>query len=102
MAASVAPPRLTTWTPPGAAARTRSGRLTGIQSPESSTSRRRSGSGSPRWPRCSISMSSSAGTEFQTVTRWPASISVQRAGSRAADGSGSTSAPPAASGPKMS
>src|SRR5262245_57924136 len=95
--ASVAPPRLTTRQP-GARARTRSGSVSGTQSPDTSASRSEPGSA----PACSTSISSSAGTEFQIVTPSSRSQLSQRSGSRSAPGSGNTSVPPAPSTPKTS
>ena len=74
--ASVAPPKLTTWTP-GESAMIRVGMLTGIQSPESITRRstgRRSVSDVVSSRSCI-----SAGAEFHTVTR-----SARRKGSHVA------------------
>ncbi len=74
---------------PGRAGASRSGRPTGIQSPDSRTSRSvgRQRLAAPLEP-CSTSISSSAGTEFQTVTRCARASSAQRPGSRPAPGVG--------------
>src|SRR2546426_7734795 len=59
---SVGPPTLTI-SAPGATARKREGRLTGIQSPPANPSRNDGANASPRRSACSISISSIAGTE---------------------------------------
>src|ERR1051325_10949062 len=100
IAASVAPPMLINLTSSPSHCRIRPGRLTGIQSPLSITTR--NGTSTPRPPAYSTSISISAGTEFHTVTCSFVSSSAQCAGSRMLPLRGSTSVPPAPSVPNTS
>src|SRR5262245_15261861 len=91
---SVGPPDAMTRTP-DATARSRSGNVTGIQSPARIT-RPSGASVSPvlsTWP---TSMSSNAGTEFQNVTPSLRTSPAQTAGSGLSIGGGITTVPPAA------
>ncbi len=94
--ASVAPPRLTTRGRPGSRERrqSRPGRFSGIQSPLSMASRSEGARCCPDSSRWVTSISSSAGTEFQMVTRSPAISRVQLWGARMAEGAGRTTGGP--------
>src|SRR3954470_13456461 len=97
MAASVAPPRLMIRVS-GWVALIFGGRVRGIQSPESMTSRSEvAGAVGGRW---SVYMVMRAGTEFQRVTSWVVMRWCQWAGSRLV--LGRTRLPPAPRTPKMS
>ncbi len=101
MEASVAPPRLMS-SMSGRSERRRSGRVTGIQSPDRSARRKEPRVTSPRRAEYSMSISIKAGTEFQIVTACSAMHRAQCSGSFTPSASGMTIVPPAASVPKMS
>ncbi len=102
---SVGPPEPTTWIF-GLCARSRSGRVSGIQSPESTDSRSdSSGRPPPRRSRTSASPTSSSirtGTEFHSVTRSACTRPAQTSGSACSNGGGTTTVPPCVSTPKTS
>ena len=98
----MAPPSEITSTPARQIRWMRSGRSTGIQSPDISTVRSPQRAPSGRAEACSTSIAIRAGTEFHTVTPWASISSHHRPGSRLVPRSGRTSVPPAPSTPNTS
>ncbi len=100
--ASVAPPSAITFAR-GKALRTRSGSVTGIQSPDSITSRSRlAPSAAAAAGNSGASRTSAAGAESQRVIPPPRNKATRRSGSASSSLVATCTVPPTASRPKMS